>query len=87
MVFIDTVDFELLLAKLKAYGVDDLVRYWFESYLTDRNQKCFVHGRLSDTCTISREDPQGSIIGLSFIVFALSFINAHISHICTRRVR
>ena len=39
----DTVDHAILLSKLNAYGIGS---EWFKSYLSDRNQKCFVSGFL-----------------------------------------
>ena len=76
MVFIDlkkafdTIDHDVLLAKLRAYGTDDLAIAWFRSYLTNRQQRCFVNGKLSRSLTISRGVPQGSIIGpLLFLVY------------------
>ena len=35
----DVVDHELLLGKLKLYGLDDSATSWFESYLTNRTQQ------------------------------------------------
>ena len=42
----DTVDHDILLAKLRKYGVDDLEFAWFSSYLTNRNNIAKLMGFL-----------------------------------------
>ena len=43
----DTIDYDILLSKLSAYGVDELALTWFRSYLTNRRQTCFVNDQFS----------------------------------------
>ena len=57
----DTVDFDVLLSKLKIMGVGSLD--WFRSYLTGRRQCVSVDGIDSDFLEIGCGVPQGSILG------------------------
>ena len=40
----DTVDHDILLAKLRKYGIENVELTWFTSYLTNRKQFCKVNG-------------------------------------------
>ena len=40
----DTVNHQILLAKLKKYGIDGLEYLWLQSYLENRRQFCRVNG-------------------------------------------
>ena len=59
----DTVDHDILLAKLRKYGVENLELAWFTSYLNNRKQFCKVNGICSKTKDIHCGVPQGSCLG------------------------
>ena len=66
----DTVDHKILLTKLEMYGIRDMSLKLFESYLTDRQQKCNINGTLSNPMPISCGVPQGSALGpLLFLIY------------------
>jgi len=44
----DTIDHNILLAKLAYYGIKNIDNAWFRSYLNNRKQKVFVNGILSN---------------------------------------
>ena len=58
----DTIDHEIILRKLSYFGADQAIIEWFQSYLSNRTQRCNVNGNLStasNTCGVT----QGSILG------------------------
>ena len=66
----DTISHEILLEKLHIYGVDTNSLSWFQSYLQDRKQKCYVNDVLSAERTINCGVPQRSILGpLLFLIY------------------
>ena len=66
----DTVDHDILLAKLRIYGIENLELTWFTSYLTNRKQFCKVNGVCSKTKDIRCGVPQGSCLGpLLFLIY------------------
>ena len=64
------VSHQILLGKLKEYGLDETSINWFKSYLEGREQCVQVESVFSEMLPISVGIPQGSILGpLLFVVF------------------
>lgn len=60
----DICDHAILVEKLKLMGVENSAAAWIWSYLSDRQQSCFVDGHLSTAMSLSACGvPQGSIGG------------------------
>ena len=66
----DTVDHSILLSKLSRYGVNDIELKWFESYLSNRHQCCYLNRAHSKMREIKIGVPQGSCLGpLLFLIY------------------
>ena len=67
----DSVNHQILLEKLETqFGIHDTELKWFQSYLKDRKQVCFVNEQTSSAGKIICGIPQGSILGpLLFLLY------------------
>ena len=66
----DMVPHARLLHRLKAYGVEDSLMDWFESFLTGRRQRVVLGQDVSDWSLVFSGVPQGLVIGpLLFIIY------------------
>ena len=66
----DTLDHNILLNKLKYYGIHGVALKWFESYLTQRHQYIECNELTSNMLPIQTRVPQGSILGpLLFLIY------------------
>ena len=80
----DTVDHQILLAKLNHYGIRGVSNDWFKSYLSNRNQYVSINGYDSGLGAINCSVPQGSVVGsLLFLLYindlnqAIKFYKVH----------
>ena len=66
----DTVDHDILCAKLERCGVRGTMNEWFKSYLGGRSQVVDINGVVSHPSDVICSVPQGSILGpLCFLVY------------------
>ena len=72
----DTVNHDVLLMKLLAYGVTDFAHCWFTSYLTGRERYCYIDGKSSNKHLVQCGIPPWSCLGpLLFIIYMNDFEN------------
>ena len=80
----DTVDYNILMGKLKYYSIRGVAYSWFESYLKGRKKYISINGFNSQDLPISQCVPQGSVFGsLLFVLYikvlptAIKFCKVH----------
>ena len=64
----DTVDTDILLAKLKGFGFTGIEHQWCWSYLTGKSQSVWVDGHLSDPLPVNVGVPKGSVKSNSIFI-------------------
>ena len=63
----DTVNHDIVLKKLKQYGIHDKSNKWLRSFLEGRKQHTTINKTRSSDKLISIRVPQGLILGLSLL--------------------
>ena len=71
----DTVDHQMLLAKLNHYGIHAVSNDWFKSYLSNCNQYVSINGYESGLAALNCGIPQGSLLGPLLFLLYISDLN------------
>lgn len=72
----DSMNHQMLLAKLMLFGFDSDSRELLASFLTSRTQKVHTNNWCSSEIEIKAESPQGSVLyPLLFVVYTADFYN------------
>ena len=75
----DTIDHSLLLQKLCMYGIKETELNWFTSYLHNRKQAVFCHGKLSKFLDIKTGVPQGSVLGPYMFLLFINDVTSYLT--------
>ena len=71
----DCVQHSILLGKLSSIGIDNRAVKWFESYLSDREQRVLANIIYSSYQSVTQGVPQGSVLGPLFYIIYANDIN------------
>ena len=85
----DLVDKSVLLKKFEAFKADRNTVAWIDSYLSDRYQRVYIDGALSEKLPMKSGVPQGSILGpLLYIIYTSDLPHTvHRNHLADRTSR
>ena len=74
----DTVEHDILLARVEHYGISGMANNWFKSYLFDRKQFVSINGHISNQTSVKYGDPQDSVLGPLLFLIYINHLNLSI---------
>ena len=75
----DKVDFQILLNKIKQFGIGGQLGKWLHCFLTGRTQQVLVGGAKSKKILVKSGVPQGSVLGPLLFLILISDIDANVN--------
>ena len=76
----DLIPHDVIIEKLRKYGVSPETLVWFKNYLSGRKQVTVINGNMSEPRQVSCGVPQGSILGPLLFIITINDIVKTIQH-------
>ena len=70
----ETINHELLFARLYAYGFSNVALKLIFSYMSDRWQRCKINKSFSSWSALLQGVPQGSVLGQTLLIIYLNHL-------------